>query len=706
MSRPPITVIVPVFNGHDALRRCLDSLGANTPGDDVAIVLADDASTDPRVPEALAAAALADARVTVVRRDRNRGFVVNCNRAIADCDTDVVLLNSDTVVPAGWLERIRDLASSSDRIGSITPLSNNAEIAGVPGWLTANTFPEGVDLRLLDDVARTVGTGDWIEIPTSVGFCVYLSRPALEEVGAFDERRFGAGYGEENDLSLRMRNAGYLNLLCDTVYVWHEGGVSFTEAGTAQRAANLERLGEVWPGYSDLIREFIARNPLWGLQSRFGLELLRRTKQAGRRRVLFLVHHPLWSGFVGGTELHTEDLIETLGDRIDPVVLSFDDDGGALVQWRPADAVLSFPVDLAAVSAGPERWVDLLLDTGIDAVHVHHAMRAPLDLVRALLDLTDDRGVPVAWTLHDYFTLCPTANLLDAEGGYPCTSLEGGPECGGCEEQARRLAGTSVAEWRSEWADLLGRADRVIAPSRSAADLVSANVPGIGGRLLIQPHGVAPGPGPDDRDPGRDVAVLGYGGVHKGDSLLGGVIEALAGRGIRWHLLGRRRLSVDDRPDVKVYGPYERADLPRLLREARIDAALLLSPWPETYSYTLSEAWRQGIPVFGSDLGAIGERIRAEGGGVVLDPFDAEAAAAAIAAALEDPAEMRRLSAEARLAGRRVLTLEAMADAYDRHYTALAPQIRPSRATPFPVEPDELEIAGWMGSFRSPVPGD
>jgi len=705
VTRRPVTVVVPVYNGHDALRRCLETLSEHTPGDDVSILLADDASSDDRVPALLAAAAAADPRITVVRRDRNVGFTANCNRAIVEAgDDDVVLLNSDTIVPAGWLERMRALAATSDRIGSITPLSNNAEIAGAPHWLTANTFPEGIDVEMLDDIARTVGTGEWIELPTSVGFCVYLSRKALDAVGLFDEERFGAGYGEENDLSLRMRNDGYLNLLCDTVYVWHEGGVSFAESGTGDRAANLERLAEVWPTYHDLIREFIARNPLWAVQSRFGLELLRRTKRTDRRRALFITHHPLWSGYVGGTEMHAEDLIETLGARIDPVVLSFDDDGSALVQWKPQDAVLSFPVDLAAVSTRPERWVDLLLDTGVDLVHIHHAMRAPLDLVRALLDLTDHREVPVAWTLHDYFTLCPTATLLDAESGAPCTSLEAGPACLGCEQQAKRLAGTPVAEWRSEWAELLSWADRVFSPSQAAADLVARYVPGTADRITVQPHGIAPGPEPAPREPGRNVVVLGYGGTHKGDTALAGVIEALSGRGIRWHLFGRKRLSVDDRSDVVVHGPYDRADLPRLLDEAGIDAALLLSPWPETYSYTLSESWRQGIPVFGSGLGAIGERIAAEGGGVVVDPFDPKAAAATIAAVLGDPDEMRRLAAQAREAGRRVLTLEEMAAAYDEHYRTMAPAIRPARPTPFPVEPDELEIAGWLGSFRSPVP--
>jgi len=704
VNRPPVTVIVPIFNGYGALHRCLAALLEHTPGSDVSFVLADDASTDERIPGLLDRYRKADARVTVVSRETNLGFVGNTNRAMATAAGDVVLLNSDAVVPDGWLERLRDLAATSDRIGSITPLSNNAEIAGAPRWLVANSFPDGVDLALLDDVARTAGTGEWIEIPTSVGFCVYLRRAALDEVGLFDEERFGAGYGEENDLSLRIRSAGFLNLLCDTVYVWHEGGVSFAEAGTGELAANLGRLAERWPEYPNLIREFIARNPLWGVQARFGLELVRRTKPAGSLRVLYLSHRPLWSGVIGGTELHAEDLIEALGGRIDPLVLSFDEAGGALIQWGTGPRAPSFPIDLAAVAARPEQWVALLLDLGIDVIHVHHAMRAPLDIVDALFAEAAGRGIPVAWTLHDYFTLCPSATLLDAEDGTPCTSLDGAAPCPGCEGLAVRFAGVSVDEWRREWARHLGRAGRVFSPSRSAADLIARHVPDVADRVVIRPHGIEPGRPAEPHPGGRNIAVLGYGGAHKGDHLLGDVIEALAGRGVTWHLFGRRRLSVGDRPDVVVHGPYERADLPGLLADHRIAAALLLSPWPETYSYTLSEAWRQGIPVIGADLGAIGERIRAEGGGVVIDPFDPAGAAAAIERLLSDPGELARIAEEARETGLRLPTPEQVGDAYAEEYRDLAPRPRSPQTTAIGLEPDELEMAGWMGSFVSPLP--
>ena len=84
MALPPVDVIIPVYNGHDAVARCLESVLAHTPGPDVRLVVADDASPDPRLPGLLASFAARDPRVTVVRRDPNLGFVRNCNRAMQE----------------------------------------------------------------------------------------------------------------------------------------------------------------------------------------------------------------------------------------------------------------------------------------------------------------------------------------------------------------------------------------------------------------------------------------------------------------------------------------------------------------------------------------------------------------------------------------------------------------------------------------------
>ena len=56
----------------------------------------------------------------------------------------------------------------------------------------------------------------------------------------------------------------------------------------------------------------------------------------------------------------------------------------------------------------------------------------------------------------------------------------------------------------------------------------------------------------------------------------------------------------------------------RRLREERVDLALLLSVWPETFSLTLSECRAAGVPVLAFEHGAIADRVHAEGGGVLV----------------------------------------------------------------------------------------
>ncbi|NQV07039.1 glycosyltransferase [bacterium] len=710
-DHPPIDVVIPVFNGHDAVERCLSSVIRGTHGDHVRIVVADDASTDVRISKLLESFAAMDERIQVIRRPENLGFVRNCNLAMQESGADIVLLNSDTEVPNGWLERLHRLAWSGDRIGSVTPLSNNATICSVPTWLESNQIPDGLGVDALDVIAQETGTGEWIEIPTSIGFCVYYRRSALGEAGYFDEKLFDKGYGEENDLALRMRDSGLLNLLCDTVYVYHEGGVSFAEEGARRLSENLDALGSVWPTYHQLIHDYIVRNPLWGVQARFGLGQLHAAR-SDRLRVLYVLHSRLWSGVIGGTEFHVMDLVERIEGHTDPLILSFDEHGNGLLQWRVGGVIGSFPLPGDSLSINPVAWVRRLLGVGVDVVHIQHAMRSPLEFVEALLDRAEDVGVPVIWTFHDYFTLCPSAHLLDARSGDACVSLGSDGTCTGCENLALVSAGMSVVEWRRRWGGLTERCARVLAPSPAAAAIIESAQPTLRGRIDIEPHGVAGVTGTAEELPEGDpeagiveprhIAILGYGGAHKGDGVLNNVVDLVTDLNVTWHLLGRKAYG-GDHDNVIVHGNYDRDSLPEILRSSNIGLVVLLSPWPETYSYTLSEAWQCGLPVIGSRLGAIGERIEIWGGGVTVDPFDAEDIAGAVRSAVADTESYERLSAEARRAGLSLRTLTDMATAYEELYDSVAGGRHAALMAPPILEPDLREMEGWLGAFVSPV---
>src|SRR5205809_6599055 len=94
-----LAIVVPVYNGAEDLRRCLDSLARYRPRDS-SILLMDDASTDPRVRPMLEAFAAAHPDVLVVEASENRGFIATVNRGVAEASTegDILMPNSDTEV--------------------------------------------------------------------------------------------------------------------------------------------------------------------------------------------------------------------------------------------------------------------------------------------------------------------------------------------------------------------------------------------------------------------------------------------------------------------------------------------------------------------------------------------------------------------------------------------------------------------------------
>src|SRR5204862_3494300 len=153
------------------------------------------------------------------RRAAERGGGVRAaTRGIAAAEHDVLLLNGDTQVTAGWLEKLARAAASNPATASVTPFSNSATICSIPRWLESNALPAGYSLDRFAALVEHCAVPEFPRLPTGVGFCILLARAALERVGAFDETRFGWGYGEEVDWCLRARAAGFVHLLDDATF--------------------------------------------------------------------------------------------------------------------------------------------------------------------------------------------------------------------------------------------------------------------------------------------------------------------------------------------------------------------------------------------------------------------------------------------------------------------------------------------------------
>jgi GT2 family glycosyltransferase len=226
----PADIVICVHNAPDDVRRCLASVKRHTLPP-YRIILVDDGSDAPTRDELARFARDHDA--LLIRHEQAKGYTFAANAGLRRAQAPlVVLLNSDTEVTEGWLDRMAELLARHDDVGMVGPLSNIASWQSAPAirenedW-ARNELPAGMGA---DDMARLVAAGSrrqGVEIGFLNGFCLLLRRSLLDRVGYFDEATFGAGYGEENDLCIRARQAGWRLMVADDAYVLHHQSRSY-----------------------------------------------------------------------------------------------------------------------------------------------------------------------------------------------------------------------------------------------------------------------------------------------------------------------------------------------------------------------------------------------------------------------------------------------------------------------------------------------
>lgn len=631
----PITIAIPVYDGVDDVVRCITSVLDRTPatveGHPVSIVVIDDASPDPAMVSALAQAldrpSAAPARLD--HHEQNQGFVASVNAAFAATGGDVVLVNADTVVTDGWLDRLAGLANRPG-VATVTPLTNNGSICTVPDAVIEAFDLDGEDPRIDECAAfvtaHTVAAAP--EVITGVGFCMYVTREALDVAGSFDEAAYGRGYGEEVDFCVRATRLGFRHLVDDATFVWHRGGASFGEERHARMQEASAFLRRRFRFFRDVNRAERAHDPLEIPFTALVQGLA--TRDPDRPSVLHVLHGPLDAP--GGTEEHVVALIRELADEFDATLL-YPVESGFVVEvlgrTRQGD-----PVHERHLLPGSSRWVTETHDPVAaealatcldlfppDAVHIHsfngHSL-APLEVLAAV-------DGPVVSFMHDPYLGCPHYSLL-----YRNRAACGIPDdldvCARCLPETEQRDLGQLQAFRAYVREHQGTVDRWVFASQSAVDQLlrvydlgpdrvdliehSPTIPDE--RRRLDPHVV--------HDEPLRVAFVGRGWVKKGLRTVNLLADAVAGTGIEVHHFGQ--LVDDASRHLRAHGRYENEALPELLHRAGISIVLLPGPTPETFGLVMSEAIIAGIPIIGASYGALGERIRRDGVGWTFDPDD------------------------------------------------------------------------------------
>ena len=172
---------------------------------------------------------------------------------------DVVLLNSDTIVTAGWLDAIMHCAATDPRIGTITPFSNNAEICSFPRFCEDNPWADGADPEPIARRSPQPRCRRYPDLPTGVGFCLYVRRALLDDVGLFDTGvRRGLRRGERSVPARRARRLAQ-RAGRQRVRRAHRRPLLRRAEGRARRRATCALLLERHPHYLDMVRELHRR---------------------------------------------------------------------------------------------------------------------------------------------------------------------------------------------------------------------------------------------------------------------------------------------------------------------------------------------------------------------------------------------------------------------------------------------------------------
>ena len=605
-----VDIIVPVYKDKELTLRCIFSVLNSKQSATYELIVINDASPDVDLVGCLRDLKR-DGLITLLENESNQGYVYSANLGMMlHHDRDVVQLNADAEVFNDWLDRIRNCAYQNDRTGTVTPLSNNATICSYPSFNRDNPEPLELGYEELDLLASSVNKGKTVETPTGVGFCMYIRRECINEIGFYNQAAFGRGYGEENDFCQRAQQKKWGNLICCDVFVLHHGSASFQGDRVALIAHAMQMINELHPNYHKDVAQFVRRDAIAPYRQR--LDEARLDRCSRETNVLMLAHN-----LGGGTERFVNEEISRQRKQ-----------GAGVFLMRPfleSSFVISTPAIKNLNNIPPFELADrvrvfaMVKNLKITELQFHHMVGMNLDILELVRDLVKSCGLDLKIYIHDYLSICPRVNLVDGSGRYcgePSTQ-----QCKYClETNGSSFGKVDIVAWREAFHALFFVASEIVVPDVDVSTRLKKYFCDL--HFNVVPH-----------EPSLDFALSKAVSTQSGNDTLRivviGAISQIKGFDVllacakdakerslplAFSVLGYTSNDEKAREaGIQVTGRYSEAEGMARLVEIRPHAVFLPSILPETYCFTLSLALKAGLPVFAFDLGAIASRLKSLG---------------------------------------------------------------------------------------------
>ncbi|WP_151720669.1 glycosyltransferase [Gemmobacter serpentinus] len=646
-----IAVVVPVYNAAEDLEICIERLAMFTPPE-VDILFIDDCSPDPRIAGILKAATKAHPSMRALKNTKNLGFSGTINRGIKETGAaDVIMLNSDARVTPKWIEGLWTAAYSDQRIATATAMSDRAGAFSAPQAGNENPLPPGVDEVTFARAFRRASLGLYPRVPTGNGFCMYVRRACIAEIGQLDHVAFPKGYGEENDFCMRAGRAGWQHVIDDRTYVFHDRSKSFGDSKAELITAGRAIIDARYPDYQKAISVF-GNSPTIALARMAGYRASHdlMSGKAPATRVLFVI-----ATQTGGTPQTNADLMRAFDGDIEGWTLRCDSrmlelcrlDGDSIAVV--AQHTLEEPVDpLTHHSFEYERVVQgWLIAYDFDLIHIRHLAWHSLRLPAIARRL----HMRTVFSFHDFYMLSPTIKMIDDDGVFLGDSF--GPE-GREKRESLWPRGTQpdptgpwLEFWRKRNEEALLQCDAFITTSDSARELILRHLPNLPAeRFIVIPHGRDFAEFSRLRTPylryDEPLRILLPGNINeaKGLHVVFDLLEHDRAGRLEFHVLGNIDLRRHrGHPRLVLHGQYKRDEFASRVAALNVHAGAIFSIWDETYCHTLTELWSVGLPVVVFDMPNVATRVRNSGAGWVMDHSDIPALYEQLLRKLCDPRE-------------------------------------------------------------------
>lgn len=606
-----ISIVIPIYNGTKMVLDLINRVSISEPLAEIIVV--DDCSSEIEMFPSLLRLQNSLGNLKVHRTVENKGFTgaVNLGIQAANVQNHVLILNTDTQVPNRFASRMSQGLAKQKHVASITAVSNSAEILSIPGMIREYQFMTRDNALEIDEICSSMkqfaNPASWPEIPTGIGFCMLLSRDALNKVGIFDEVNYSRGYGEENDWCMRARNIGFKHLAAPSVYVWHAHGTSFGQERIFLRRKHAATLRANYPHFDSLVRSFISKGAL----EAYGFDVLVQYLITSSKFPLKLIFDHKKGG--GAGKFLRENLIND-GNHVNVIITPINniDIAGVLVYQDYEQEFSSKWEDLEfLINRHPETQVVF------NTLSLYDNLPSK-NLVKKLHDFLDVHNfLRTRFMVHDFHPLCPSINLIDYNGKF-CDIPR--PEvCRNCLKGNHLIVESGVndiREWRTLWCELFNRIDEVEFPSLDTLQYYLRVFPELEQKSTITNHNVQKLKPLETISINRSepIRILTIGAINyaKGSGFLESLMEKInrKDRKFELHHIGLLDVYLDGQTFFH-HGPYKSLeDLQEKVLKISPNVALFPSICPETYSFAADELSGLNIPIFAFRIGAPYERFK------------------------------------------------------------------------------------------------